>query len=137
MSLNFNGISLDANDDWIDNSIISLSSSGPQGTRRTIVVSRGPMRGPDLGDYARSESKELRRATKRYVLHQEAALEVGGQPGHLLDHSFQSENVRVRQIQVFVQSGSQVYALAASAEEAVFGPQREELLRNAQSLKVT
>lgn len=136
MTLSFNGVTLDANDDWHDHSIISLSSPGPAGTRRTIVVSRGPMRGATLGDYARSESKELRRSTKRYVLHTDTEVEVGGEPGFLLEHSFQSENVRVRQLQVFIQRGALVYALAATTEESVFGPQREELLRIAQSLQV-
>jgi hypothetical protein len=136
--LNFNSVELDAPEDWIDVSVVTLVSPEAKAFRPNIVVTRDELEeAPDLVTYAKGEAKELQKAMKKYVLHKEEETVVGGRNGYLLEHSFRSpENVQVRQMQIYAVRGRMVFTLALTSAEAEFESCRDRFAQIARSFKL-
>jgi hypothetical protein len=134
MKLNFNRVSLEAPESWLDASVITLiCPDGSPRFRPNVLVTREASEGRNADAYAMLQQTQLRKQYKSFVAHKKEASN-----GRVtVEHSFKSpENLSVRQQQTYVERDGMMYTLSLTHLEEEFDSVRETFTAIAGSFEI-
>jgi hypothetical protein len=139
--LRYNNVEITVPPDWIDHSIVHLTSPEEKAiaARASVIITADTSgsESTDLSTYVTAQRDGLQRGAKSYTAIRLEPVEIGGDPGMLLEHAFDSpDRVRVRQLQYYVMKGRVVHTLSITHLEEAFERDREGLLEIARSFLV-